>query len=193
MDSLGFARGGEPESAELTIKTFAAMRTFGCPVLFVDHVAKHATDKSHSFGSVYTRNSSRLMWRMDAEEGTSGGSKRIGLVNTKWNRAPQQARGLLLTIESDDSDRLLSASFDDCAPPLTTVKTTGQRQLLYAVLKSAGRAVKVYEIEEMLENAGTPMKEYMIRAVLARYKDSFVSVVGDDRIVKWGLLTKAIA
>ncbi len=193
VDSLGMARGGEPESAELTIKTFATMRTFGVPVLFVDHVAKHSTDKSHSFGSVYTRNSARLMWRMDAEEAETMGPKRIGLVNTKWNRRFVKARGLLLEIESDEMDRMISCRFDDCEPPLITVKTTGQRQLLYAVLKATGRAMKVYEIEEKLLEAGTPLKENVIRAVLSRYKDSFVSMTDERKVVTWGLLTKAIA
>lgn len=166
VDSLGFARGGEPESAELTIKSFSAMRSFGVPVVFVDHIAKHSLDRTHSFGSVYTRNSARLMWRLDAE--VEENPKRLGLVNTKWNRRYQRPRGLLLTTETDEGDRLISARFDDCEPPLQSIRTTGLKQAIIALLKQNGEGLTVRDMRGILEVEGMKVSENVLSVTLSR-------------------------
>ena len=169
IDSLGMARGGEPESADLTICTFAAFRSFGVPVLFVDHIAKHATDKSHSFGSVYTRNSARLMWRLDSDGETEGvAPKRLGLVNTKWNRRFQKPRGLLLTTETDEKDRLIAARFDDCEPPLATIRTASLRDAIAAVLRQNLAGLSLHDLRLVLEAEGVKVTENVLGATLGR-------------------------
>lgn len=169
VDSLGFARGGEPESAELTIKTFASIRSFGVPTLFVDHIAKHATDKQHSFGSVYTRNSARLMWRIDAEEQeTNDGPKRLGLVNTKWNRRFQKPRGLMLTTETDEAERLVAARFQDCEPPLRTIRAGGIKDVAEAVLRQNPDGLSLKDLRTVLELEGVKVTENVLGATLGK-------------------------
>lgn len=168
VDSLGFARGGEPESAELTIKTFASMRSFGVPCLFIDHIAKHSQDRQHSFGSVYTRNSARLMWRMDAEDQNESQGKRLGLVNTKWNRRYQKPRGLLLTTEMDDADRLVSARFDDCEPPLITLRTAGVKEACIGLLRRNLEGIGTQDMRLALEIEGVKVSQNVLHATLGR-------------------------
>ena len=188
IDSLGFARGGEPESAELTIKTFTALNSFGCPVLFVDHVAKHATDKSHSFGSVYTRNSARLMWRMDAPDQDVQAVKHIGLVNTKWNRRYQKPKGLLLTIESDDQDRLVSVRFDDAEPPLQSLGRGGIKEAVMAVLKANPEGLSITDIRVSLEAENFKATENVIGATLGKQANKAMFTFRDRR---WFLVTES--
>ena len=168
IDSLGFARGGEPESAELTIKTFSALNSFGVPVLFVDHIAKHSTDRQYSFGSVYTRNSARLMWRMDAPDQDTQAQKQLGLVNTKWNRRFQKTRGLLLTIEADEVDRLVSARFDDCDPPLASLGRLGIKDAVLGLLKANPEGMMLKDMRTALEIEGLKVSENVLAATLSR-------------------------
>ena len=168
VDSLGFARGGEPESADLTLRTFAAFRSFGVPTLFVDHIAKHATDKTHSFGSVFTRNSARLMWRMDAEDGTTADSKRLGLINTKWNRRFQRPRGLLLAIQTDESDRLVSVRFDDCDPPLATIRTSSLKDAALTCLRQNPAGLTIDDLQTIMEAEAVKVTKNVLGATLGR-------------------------
>jgi hypothetical protein len=168
VDSLGFARGGEPESAELTIKTFASIRSFAVPVLFIDHVAKNTQDKTHSFGSVYTRNSARLMWRMDTDAQANDSSKLIGLVNTKWNRRFERPRGLMLDIETDDFDHMVSAKFTDAEPPLISIRTTGVKAALTALLRQNPDGMTLSDMRVALEAEGVNVSENAMSATLSR-------------------------
>lgn len=58
VDSLGAAKGGEPESADSSLRAFGALRTIGVASLLVDHVssavASGASTFDKPFGSVYT-------------------------------------------------------------------------------------------------------------------------------------------
>lgn len=184
VDSLGFARGGEPESADLTLKTFAAFRTFGVPVLALDHVAKHATDKKHSFGSVYTTNAARMTWRADAvkEEGKNRIS--VGLSNQKANGRLQKPRGFEVGMKIDDYDRLLSVQFSPAdlldVAGLTSAMT--MRDQIRGILRAARESMTVADITTSLEADGNRTTTAVVRACLNRNKGMFVSV-GDG----WGL------
>ena len=167
VDSLGFARGGEPESAELTIKSFSVMRTFGVPVLYVDHVAKQAVDKSHSFGSVYTRNSSRMMWRLDAGD-SSNGVTHLGLVNTKYNVKANKTRGLLLTITEDETGRLDRVTFEDSEPPLVSMGRAGLREAAVSILRGNGDGMTVKDMRLVLEAEGLKVSENVLGATMGR-------------------------
>jgi hypothetical protein len=189
IDSLGFARGGEPESADLTIRTFASFRSFGVPTLFIDHIAKHSTDRQHSFGSVYTRNSARLMWRIDAEEQDQRGTRRLGLVNTKWNRSHQKPRGLLLTTETDTFDHLVLARFDDCDPPLVTVRAGGIKEALIALLRQNEEGLNLADIQSALEIESVKVTRNVLHATLGRKANRNVFTYQDG---KWHLASNLI-
>ena len=189
VDSLGFARGGEPESAELTIKLFATFRTYGVPVLFVDHVAKHSTDRQHSFGSVYTRNSARLMWRIDAQDEVIGSSRLLGLVNTKSNLRLQRPRGLRLLIGADDDGRLQTVRFESC-DPLSMVgfeKSLTLRDQLIRIIKANGPG-EVEDLRARLLGLDVKASTSTIRGKLGTFKGVFAH--GESG---WGLLENRVA
>ena len=191
VDSLGFARGGEPESAELTIKTFAAFRTFGIPVFYVDHVAKQAADKSHSFGSVYTRNSSRMMWRLDAGE-SSRGKTNLGLVNTKYNVKQNKTRGLLLTITENGAGRLDAITFEDAEPPLLSLGRAGIREAAIAILKANPEGLSIKDMRLILEAEGLKVHEGALGAMLGRKsnRETFQYAAGIWRLFNGSFSTR---
>ena len=188
IDSLGFARGGEPESADLTLKTFAALRTFGVPVLCLDHVAKNATDKRFSFGSVYTTNAARMTWRADAVK-TEGESRiRVGLSNQKANGRFQKPRGFQIEMDIDTDDKLLSVVFTPTSieeiPGLSKALPLADR--IEAILMANRGQLDLGGILSCLEaeGGGTTTKE-SVRVTLYRHSQRFVRL-GND----WGVLSR---
>lgn len=107
IDPFGAARGGDPESAEVTIKSFSAIRSFGVPVLIVDHVTKReGNDATKPFGSVFTSNSARQTWKMDRgrEEDRRGGYL-ITMDNPKQNNVRRASSlGFRITHEAGEDD-----------------------------------------------------------------------------------------
>lgn len=193
VDSLGMARGGEPESADLTIRTFGAFRTFGVPVIAIDHVAKHATDKSQSFGSVYTKNAARIMWRLDSVRDEATGQLGLNLVNTKANRKTQASRGYRVTMEEDTAERLTSVRFEsaDIRSIPGMAKSLGVKDQIASVLMRG--ALTDEEIVAALANEGITVTEANVRLAAFRHKDTFVTVIGEDRVRRRGLLSRSVS
>ena len=102
-DSLGAARGGAPESAEVTLAAFAAVRSLRCSFLGIDHLTKSKeADKNYAFGSVYSFNVSRLVWRADMSGVSKPCTTTVALVNTKRNNGPKiSAQGYSIVFEND--------------------------------------------------------------------------------------------
>ncbi len=112
VDSLGAARGGEPESADLTIRTFNALRSLEVPALCLDHVTKAAgNDASKSFGSVYSHNLARLSWSMDKSQ-QEGQDPTIVLVNRKRNNGRLLPRmAFRVRVEQDEDESLTAVCY----------------------------------------------------------------------------------
>ena len=176
IDSLGFARGGEPESADLTLKTFAALRTFGVPILCLDHVAKNSVDKRYSFGSVYTTNAARMTWRADAVK-TEGESRiKIGMSNQKANGRFQKPRGFQIDMEIDTDDKLLSAVFTPTdirdVPGLS--KALPLVDHIEAILLANRGHMDIEGILQCLDAEGASTTKESVRVTLYRHSTRFV-------------------
>lgn len=90
IDSLGLARFGAPESAEVTIEMFNAIARLGVPAICIDHVSKSAQQgdgPDMPIGSVYTENSARCCWSLKSEH--RPGSLNMFMKNTKVNDGPR--------------------------------------------------------------------------------------------------------
>lgn len=187
VDSLGAARGGEPESAELTIRTFNAVREFGVPVLFIDHQAKNAQDKTKPFGSVYTWNLSRIVWSAAREKTETDGSVLLGLTNHKANNGRVgMKRGYRMTW--GDVIRFDSVAARE-VPVL--VKSMSNRDKLVAAIQQSPRGrMTVSDIEVTLEGMDAKLTANAIKSTLSLYRDghdanpSFVQLPGGE----WGLV-----
>jgi hypothetical protein len=189
VDSLGFARGGDANSQELTVRMFSAFRTLGVPVLAIDHVTKSKEDKTptHSFGSAYTFNAARLMWRMDTAKEEGKNDFYCALVNTKTNRKYQKPRGLKVLVATDEDERLLTVNFETTdindIPGLN--KALSLRDQIRAVIEqNGGRLLSAADIARCMEAEGSNTNEAVVRALLNRHKDTFIRVGGG-----WGLLS----
>lgn len=178
-DSLGFARGGDANSQDLTTRSFLALRTLSIPTLVLDHVAKNDDKQESSFGSVYTRNSARLMWRLDAAKEGGEGHFYVGLTNTKYNRKGQKPRGLKVNVETDSDERLLSVTFEatDISSIPGLAKAASLKDQISGVIRAnSGQPMTPKDIVLTLEAEGSNVGEAVVRAMLNKYKHSFVRV-----------------
>lgn len=144
VDSLGAARGGEPESADLTIRTFVALRSLGVPVLVVDHVSKAAgNDATTSFGSVYTHNLARLTWALDKAQDEGSDRLVLALVNRKRNNGRLLPRiGLEMKAETDDAGGLWTVTFAAANLGEEMPDKAGAAERIIFALKNGGKTRK---------------------------------------------------
>lgn len=168
VDSLGAARGGDTDSAELTIRTFNAAREFGVPVLFIDHQAKNALDKTKPFGSVYTWNLSRIVWSAQKERIEPDGSVLVGFQNHKANNGQAGAkRGYRMSWR----DVIRFDSVATQSLPAFVRSMNGRDKVIAAIRQSPRARMTVPEIRQTLEDEWEiEMDENTIRAVLSRHR-----------------------
>lgn len=109
IDSLMYACGTDPESAESAIRTMNALRSLGEKVsrLCVAHMSKAEIEKDNGkgriYGSVFWENSARSVFevRMD-EQPSLDGSVRTAMYHTKVNRGRKLEPIGLLWVFNDD-------------------------------------------------------------------------------------------
>jgi hypothetical protein len=83
LDSLGSACMGEPESAEVVLRMFSALRSLGISSLCVDHTNK----EGYLFGSVYKFNSSRQIFEIKKHQEPDENKLVFGLFHKKANNS----------------------------------------------------------------------------------------------------------
>jgi hypothetical protein len=189
VDSLGYARGGDANSQELTIRTFGALRTLERPVIVLDHVSADGKDKDKSFGSIYTRDSARSLWRIDVQKEEGRDDWYAALVNTKANRKYQRTRGLLIRTESDEDERLLAVRFEatDVREMPGVANSLTLREHLVAVLEANRRPLPLEDILACLEAEGRDVSRAVVEVTLRRNRDTFF-----DGSMGWGLRTSRV-
>jgi hypothetical protein len=187
-DSLGMARGGEPESADMTLRLFAAARSLGVPVLFTDHVTnREANDDKNGavkpFGSAYTWNSSRLVWTMDkAQTEGEDSSITVALVNRKRNNGRLlPRRGYRIEFEGED-DRLQAVHFRLADLVRDYPEKATLRQRILAELSGGPMAVDalVSELAVDEKQVGTRVGEMVRRGELVRLQDRRVALAARE-------------
>ncbi len=117
VDSLGAAKGGEPEGADSSIALFTAARSFGCPWIGIDHITKAATSptsgKGRPYGSTYTHNLARLTWSLEQADQQNDQGFSVALTNHKRNNGrllPRQSFSVILE-NIPETDRLRCVRF----------------------------------------------------------------------------------
>lgn len=93
VDSLGFAIGGDKTSQELTLKMFRAIRAWNVTTLCIDHVTNDEGTGNRPYGSVYTTNAARSLWRVRSDQEDGSSELSMGLFQTKANFGKQQPVG----------------------------------------------------------------------------------------------------
>ena len=99
LDSLGSACMGEPESAEVVLKMFGALRSLGVTSLCIDHTNKNDV----LFGSVYKRNSSRQVFHAKKSQREQDQEFEFAIVHEKANNSRLVAPlGWVLQFDNDE-------------------------------------------------------------------------------------------
>lgn len=168
-DSLGMARGGEPENAGVTLETFSAFRSFETSCLLVDHLTKDQKNKESPFGSVFTRYQSRIMWRVDADPTDVSNPRVIGLTQTKENLGKLPARAYAVDIQADDNERLVSVKYESTSRtnlPVAARPTLASQAA--AVMYREATPLAIDDLWERIEKAGTLFKKNSLAPTLSK-------------------------
>jgi hypothetical protein len=187
VDSLGPARGGDPNSAEATIKTLNAARSLEVPVLFVDHVTKDNNGRTQRkpFGSVYSNNLARLTWAVGKDQPPESSRLALTLTHEKGNNGVMLGRrGYYVDFQGDD-DSLDLISFTPFSPKHAPEinNQISRCEQLEAILAANKGPMSVADMQTGLEADGVEIAANTVRAVLSRHKDRFLRVADG----KWGL------
>lgn len=196
VDSMGAARGGEPESADNTIRLFNAARSLGVPWLGVDHVTKNGSvdgsQPTKPFGSVFTHNLARITWGMERVEDFGDGRMTLVLTNHKTNNGrPVRRHGYEVAFVSKD-DQPYSVRYVDA--DVRSMPGMFERlslpQQIADVLSRMNKPISVADILRCLTADGVTTKVEHIRTSLNRSKGRFVQVPQSDPPL-WGLRSTA--
>jgi hypothetical protein len=193
LDSVGMARGDDPNNAEATIKMFVANRKLGIPVLAIDHVSKEvlaSKTRATAIGSVYTENNVCRVWVMKGVEQPGGGIA-LSLEDVKRNNTARQKTLAYVMHYLDDGTedqrpveiRYERKDFRDI--PLETMPVNGGQKWRMAkvIEEHLGKPVPDSDIADALG-----IDEKQVRALLSRHSDMFVRVEGQGiaRVAKDG-------
>lgn len=185
VDSLVPACGPEPETADATIRCFAALRSCGVASLVMAHVNKTMADArgaARPFGSVYVQNLARNVWELRWAEETPEDALLVGLYHRKTNRGRLLPPFGLRFVFDGDVTRVQSADLTEVARLQERAGLThGIRSLL------RGGSQTVAQLAETLE-----AKEDTVQAMYRLERAGAVVRVGDGkhgpgRPITWGL------
>ena len=176
VDSAGPACGGEPESADATIKFYTALRSLRVSAHINAHMAKNGGRRP--FGSVFWENYARSVFEIKKAQEPGENSVDIGLFHRKVNRGPLlKPIGLSFLFESN-AVRLERVAVKD-VPDLERDMTLKERMTV--LLEAIGK-MGVADISSELD-----ARENSVRAGLTRNPDRFVKV-GDE----WAVLNDPV-
>jgi len=193
IDSLGPARGGDPNDAETTIRTFNAARSLDVPVMFTDHITNAEAlsgDPKKPFGSAYTWNLARVVWMMEKVQNEDEDSITVAFVNKKRNNGRTLSRvGYRIEYENGPGDELLGITFS--RSDLTNVPGLAEklpvRTRIVALLGKHGQ-LKIHEIAEELGISADTVKKTVDRNAKVFWKGP-----GPDGIQRVAVLAREAA
>ena len=163
LDSLGSACMGEPESAEVVLRMFAALRSLGVTSLCVDHVSKEGS----LFGSVYKFNAARQIFEAKKSQGEGEDKLEFAMFHRKANNS-KLVKPLGWVLEFDNTQDAIAMTRKD----VRDTKLAGEMRIvdqISSILRGGPHAVK--DIADILEKVpGHISKE------LATHKNLFIKL-----------------
>ena len=171
LDSLGAACMGEPESADIVLGMFRALRSLRVTSLCVDHTNK----EGYLFGSVYKFNEGRQIFEIKKDQKPEADRLVFGLFHRKSNNS-KMIKDLGFELSFADPEQVVMTRKDVRDTPLESEQSIPQR-----VLNTYNRnGASLYTVTEMAEELSTEAKtvsDAVARTVL-------------ERLVRDGLLVK---
>jgi hypothetical protein len=161
MDSIGMACMGEPESAEVVLRMFSALRSLEVSSLLIDHTNKQNPQQegqaNNLFGSVYKYNSARLVWEMRKEQQENDSLLYLGLYHKKANNAMlEKPIGFKLDFSTEESVVFKRQDVREIAG-LEVAMTLGDR--IENSIKSAPEGLTVSELADELDKSESHIRK----------------------------------
>lgn len=189
VDSLGAAKGSEPEGADASIGLFTAARSFGVPWIGIDHLSKAqngqvTSGKARPYGSTYTHNLARLTWSLEQADEQDAEGFAVALTNHKRNNGKLLGR-LAYRVSlrtASDTERLVAVCYEAgqiAAVPELASKLPLAERILARLNGSARSNAELYE-------AFPEESEAAIRARLKDLKDRGKVIQVEEG--RWGRL-----
>lgn len=178
IDSIGSACMGEPESAEVVLRMFAAVRSLGVSSLCIDHTNKEGV----LFGSVYKFNASRQIFEMKKHQDSDEECITAALFHRKANNTKIiKDIGLVLSFGEGD---VRFAREDVSNTPLE------QDMRMVDRVENALRhgPKEASEIADMLEKT-----ESYVRNILSVYSHKFIHIEGPGKTGRYANATYRVA
>jgi hypothetical protein len=179
VDSVALACDGPPESAEVAVRFFGALRELRLGSLLVAHVNRSG-DTDRPFGSAFWHNGARATWYAKLEADI-GGSLTVGLFNRKANTAARSAP-LGYRVDWGDTISIDRTDVRDIPDLAANVPTS---YLIRDALKGGARTV--IELADM--SAGKDVETVARTLRRMREKGVVRDVPGPDGVLRWGLAT----
>lgn len=157
VDSMGMARGAEAKDVGPTIQLFLAARSFGVPVLIIDHISKEAIANKQAdkpFGSIYTYNEARATWLLEKEQQPGSPEVHIVLTQKKANNGLLQKRqAFCMTFVNQDNGRLAYIQFrpEDIRHTPQLHGHMDMRDKIMAELLASSKGLEIKQIAEAID------------------------------------------
>ena len=171
LDSLGAACMGEPESADIVLGMFRALRSLRVSSLCVDHTNK----EGYLFGSVYKFNEGRQIFEIKKDQKPEENKLVFGLFHRKANNS-RLIRDLGFELNFADPEQVVVTRKDVRDTPLESEQSFPQR-VLNAYNRNGAALYTVSEMAEELSTETRTVTDAIARTVL-------------ERLVRDGSLTK---
>ena len=170
LDSLGAACMGEPESAEVVLRMFLALRSLNVSSICIDHTNKEGA----LFGSTYKYNMGRLIFECIKSQDEGSDILDFGLFNRKASNArPLKPMGFRINFE-DSNVKFTRKDVRDTA--LEEEMTLADR--IENILSSGAQAP--HELAERLDKSSSHIRQELFKG---KQKNRFIEL-GDG---KYGL------
>jgi len=148
IDSLGAACGGEPESAEVALRLFGAIRSLGCAALCVSHVTKLASN-GKPFGSVYFHNAARLTFELRRHQLPEESVMHVGVYHQKANKGKRQ-REIGLRVDFGEDPASITYTREEIPADATElVAAMPQAERIRLVLRQATESLTADDIASL--------------------------------------------
>jgi predicted Zn-ribbon and HTH transcriptional regulator len=177
VDSVGYACGGEPESAQNAINYYNALRQLSTTTLSIGHVSKERSSTT-PFGSVFWVNGARSVWEVVRSQESGQNNFEVGMLHRKINNGPLMLPlGYKISFEND------SVYFDTKEVKFITEaeEKLPMKERIVFLLQEHGN-LEVKDISSMLEKS-----EGSIRKTLHRHGSSFIQIKNGKDPAVWSL------
>ena len=156
IDSVGSGCMAEPESAEVVLRAFGALRSLGVSSLCIDHTNKEGS----LFGSVYKYNASRQVFECKKDQQPDDNKIVLGLFHKKANNSRLMKP---IGYELNFSDSAISISRQDVRDtPLEAQMRVVDR--IENLLKTRPSGLPVSDIAEELEKTESHIRKELSEA-----------------------------